>query len=113
MEDFDTGTIHKRSAQGIVALVSRAFFLNILSYIASLVIFTYLDPRDFGIYIVVIAIQRVISFFTDFGLGAALIQKKEKVEQSELSTIFSIQALVTFFMFLIIFKYINILKKKF
>lgn len=103
MENLDVATIRLRSIHGIFALVSRAFFINILSYIASLVIFTYLSPSDVGIYIAVIAIQRVISFITDFGFGAALVQKKEKLHQSEISTAFTIQFIVTFLFFVIIF----------
>ncbi|OGH10409.1 MAG: hypothetical protein A2857_05300 [Candidatus Levybacteria bacterium RIFCSPHIGHO2_01_FULL_36_15] len=103
MEDFDTATIGKKSAHGILVLISRTLVLNIISFASFLLISTELPARDLGIYTAVIAIQRVISFFTDFGLGASLVQKKEKLEQADLTTSFTIQSSLTFFVFLIVF----------
>lgn len=103
MDEFDTKTVGRRSVQGIIALISRTFFLNIVSYGTSLVIFTVLAPSDFGIYTAAIAGQRVVSFFTDFGFGAALIQKREALNQANLKTAFTIQALVTLLIFIALF----------
>lgn len=103
MKNPDREIIKVRSVHGIFALFSRAFFVNILSYITSLVIFTYLSPSDVGIYVAVIAIQRIISFITDFGFGAALVQKKEKLGQPEMSTAFTLQLIVTLAIFSLLF----------
>lgn len=103
MENLDIETIKKRSINGIVALTSRAFFLNILSFIASLIIFTYLSPKDVGIFVAVTAIQRIISFLTDFGFGAALIQKKDQLTKEDVTTTFTIQLFITLAIFLLIF----------
>ncbi len=108
-EELDLATIKKRSVHGVVALVSRTLILNIISQIASIVIFTALSRPDVGIYIVILAIQRVISFFTDFGLGAALVQKKEAPIDSDLSTTFTIQAIITGFIFLIVFVFKDVI----
>lgn len=100
MDDIKKRELFKKSAHGVLALASRAFFLNIVSYIASLVIFTFLSPIEVGIYTAVIAIQRIISFITDFGFGAALIQKKEEITKNEIKTVFTVQAVVTLFIFI-------------
>lgn len=102
MDEVDILTVGKRSVHGIIALISRTFFLNVISYGTSLVIFTVLTPLDFGIYTAAIAGQRIISFFTDLGFGAALIQKKEPLEKSELKTAFSVQVVVTLFFFVVV-----------
>lgn len=107
MEDVDIGLIAKRSVRGVFALISRNLVINLLSFAASLFIFTILTPQEVGIYIGVIAIQRFISFLTDFGLGAALVQKKEKVSQEDTTTIFTIQAIVSLVLFLLVFLFIN------
>lgn len=99
MEEFNAAALGKRSVKGVFALVSRTFLLNIISYGVSLIIFTVLSPKDFGVYIAAIAGQRIISFFTDFGLGAALVQKRESLEENDLKTAFSIQMLLTFMVF--------------
>ncbi len=107
MDKFDIDLIIRRTVRGIVALVSKTFFLNLVSFGAFLVITSKLAKSEFGVYIVVIAIQRVISFFADFGLGAALIQKKEDLKQEDLTTFFTIQAGVTFGIFLLILVFIQ------
>ncbi len=95
MEEGDIVHLTKRSIQGVVALISRQFILQLVSLGAFLVISTHLSASEFGTYIIVMALQQIISFFTDFGLGAALIQKKGEVEQEELTTIFTIQLIIT------------------
>ncbi len=94
--------IIKRSIRGVFTLISRTFVLNIISFISFLVITSILGASEIGIYVAVIAIQRVISFFTDFGLGAALIQKKEELKQEDITTSFTVQALISFSIFIII-----------
>ncbi len=101
MKESENSTEHigRSSAKGIAALASRTFVLNLISFATSLVIFTILTPKDVGIYTAVIAIQRIISFFTDFGFGAALVQKKEELTVSDTTTTFTLQSVVTFCMF--------------
>lgn len=103
MTDSNIDSIAKKSVKGIFALTSRTFFLNLISLGAFLVVTSVLPPKDIGLYTAVIAIQRIISFFTDFGLGAALIQKKDELEQRDLMTSFTLQFLLTFTIFLIVF----------
>lgn len=102
MEKLDADLIVKRSIRGVFTLISRTFFLNIISFAAFLVITSVLAASEIGIYTAVIAIQRVISFFTDFGLGAALIQKKGGLKQEDITTSFTIQALISFSIFIFI-----------
>src|SRR3972149_137242 len=101
MEKLNIDLIIKRSIRGIFTLISRTFFLNIISFVSFLVITSVLGASEIGIYTAVIAIQRVISFFTDFGLGAALIQKKESLKKEDITTVFTIQSVATLSIFLI------------
>lgn len=103
MKEFDIATIGKRSVHGVMALISRQFFLSVISFTASLIIFTFLSPKDIGIYTGVTAMQRIISFFTDFGLGAALVQKRNELRQQDLATSFTVQFLLTLCVFVTIF----------
>lgn len=103
MEEFDVATITKRSIHGVFALISRTFIVNVLSFGASLLIFTILTPREVGIYVAVIAMQRVVSFLSDFGLGAALVQKKDAVTEGDTTTIFTLQLLITSSLFAIVY----------
>lgn len=102
MENIDLKTIGNRSVHGVIALISRTFVINVVSFIASLVIFTVLSPSEVGVYTAVLAIQRVVSFFTDVGLAAALVQKREKIEENDLTTSFTIQFFITGLIFVLI-----------
>lgn len=102
MSNLDTKSVSKKSVHGIFALASRSLVLQIVNFLAFLVISVILSARELGIYTAVIAIQRVISFFADFGLGAALIQKKENIKKEDLTTTFTIQASITLVIFLIV-----------
>lgn len=102
MEELDVLQLGRRSMQGIIALISRQFVLQIISIAAFLIISSVLLPSDIGIFTAVMAMQRIVGFFTDFGLGAALIQKKEKLTQGDLKTSFTIQAGITLIIFIFV-----------
>ena len=102
MEKLNPEQIIKRSIRGVITLVSRTFFVNIISLLAFLVITSVLKAQEIGIYTAVIAMQRVISFFTDFGLGAALIQKKDELKQEDITTTFTIQLGISLTIFILV-----------
>ncbi len=102
MEEIDIKSVAKKSIHGVFVLISRQMLLNIISFVAFLIVTSILAPRDIGIFTAVIAIQRIISFFTDFGFGAALIQKKSDLTQKDISTTFTLQAGVTLFIFVLV-----------
>lgn len=91
MEELDIQTIAKRSIHGVLALVSRTFFLNVVTLVANILLALYLSPAVFGVYFVVSAALAFLSYFSDIGLAAALIQKKESITDDDLKTTFTIQ----------------------
>lgn len=102
MEKLNPEEIITRSIRGVLTLISRTFFVNIISFAAFLVITSVLKAQEIGIYTAVIAIQRVISFLTDFGLGAALIQKKEELKQQDITTTFTVQSGISLLIFIFV-----------
>lgn len=91
MEELDVQTVTKRSIHGIFALVSRTFVIQIISLFANFLLTVFLSPAFFGIFFIVSAIIPFLSYFSDIGLAAALIQKKEPITDKELKTTFTIQ----------------------
>jgi len=91
MENFDITLITRRSIRGIFALTSRTFTIQIVSFIANLLLTIFLSPQAFGVFFVVSAAIAFFSYFSDIGLAAALIQKKEPITQDDLQTTFTIQ----------------------
>ncbi len=101
MDELDLASIKKRSITGVLALTSRTLFLQIINFASMFLLTIFLNPAVFGVYFVVIAIVNFLNYFSDIGLAAALIQKKEKLTQADLKTTFTIQqALVIFLVIL-------------
>jgi O-antigen/teichoic acid export membrane protein len=94
MEEIDIATIKKKSLSGVLALTSRTFVLQIIAFVATFLLTVFLNPATFGIFYVVSAIISFLSYFSDIGLAAALIQKKEELTQEDLTTTFTIQQLL-------------------
>lgn len=94
MNEADIAIIKKRSVAGIVALTSRTFLLQIIAFSATFLLTIFLTPSVFGVFYVVSAIISFLGYFSDIGLAAALIQKKEQVTQEELVTTFTIQQML-------------------
>ncbi len=91
MEELDLALIKKRSVTGVVALTSRTAFLQIINFASMFVLTIFLAPEIFGIFFVVTAVVNFLNYFSDIGLAAALIQKKEKLTEADLKTTFTIQ----------------------
>ena len=84
-------TVKERSVRGVVVLTGRTFLLQIIGIVAQLFLFAYLGKYEFGVFAIVSAIINFLVYFSDIGLAAALIQKKEKPTDSDLKTTFFVQ----------------------
>jgi len=84
-------TVKERSVRGVVVLTGRTFLLQIIGLVAQLFLFAYLGKYEFGVFAIVSAIVNFLVYFSDIGLAAALIQKKEKPTDSDLKTTFFVQ----------------------
>ncbi len=94
MEEIDIEAVTKRSIRGVFALVSRTFAIQVIGLIANLLLTIFLSPSVFGVFFVVSAAIAFLSYFSDIGLAAALIQKKEPITEEELKTTFTIQQIL-------------------
>lgn len=94
MEDIDIALLKKKSLTGIIALTSRTFILQLIAFGATVLLTIFLSPTVFGIYFVVSAIISFLGYFSDIGLAAALIQKKEELMREDLTTTFTIQQIL-------------------
>jgi O-antigen/teichoic acid export membrane protein len=87
----DLHLIKRRSVSGVVALTLRTFFLQAVNTVSLFILTVLLTPGVFGVFFVVSAAINFLIYFSDIGLAAALVQKKEKVTRLELVTTFTIQ----------------------
>jgi len=101
--EIDLEVVKKRAVKGVVVLTGRTFFLSILSFLATGLLTVFLDPSQFGIFWMVSAVVNFLAYFSDIGLAAALIQKKEKIREEDLSTTFLVQELLVFVILIVLF----------
>lgn len=89
--DIDIATLKRRSIVGILSLTTQTFLLQIIAFVATFLLTLLLSPSVFGVYYVVSAIISFLGYFSDIGLAAALVQKKEALTDADLTTTFTIQ----------------------
>jgi len=111
IEEIDITTVKKRSLLGVVSLVSRSFLIQVIAFASNLFLTIFLDPKTFGIFFLVSASINIFRYFSDIGLAAALIQKKEKLTDEDLKTTFTIQQILVVLLLIIIFSLSSLFKK--
>jgi PST family polysaccharide transporter len=94
MDELSIAAVLKRSVRGVVALVSRTFIIQGVTFGANLLLTIFLAPEIFGVYFVVTACIAFLSYFSDIGLAAALIQKKGTLKREEVVQTFTLQQLM-------------------
>jgi len=95
--------VKRRSVTGVLALISRTFIVQIISFVATLALTIFLDPSIYGIFYLVSSVVNFLAYFSDIGLAAALIQKKETVTNRDLATTFSVQQILVITLLTILF----------
>lgn len=93
-EEITLDMVKSRSVKGIVLLTGRTFVLSVVSLLATGFLTVFLDPSEFGVFWIVSAIVNFFAYFSDIGLAASLVQKKEKPEEKDLKTTFTVQQIL-------------------
>lgn len=101
-EEISLTAVKERAVKGIAVLTGRTFILSMVSFAATALLTVYLDPSQFGIFFIVSAIVNFFAYFSDVGLAAALIQKKETVTKEDLNTTFFMQQILVLSVLLIL-----------
>lgn len=101
IEEIDLAEIKAKSVSGATSYFIRTIFLNLIGLVASIVLSWYLSPADFGLYGYVIQFIGILTFFSDIGLAASLIQKKAAPTLTDYRTTFTVQQLLSWLIFLV------------
>lgn len=96
-------TVKSRAVKGVFVLTGRTFLLSFISLAATGLLTVFLDPSQFGVFWIVSAIVNFLAYFSDVGLAAALIQKKEKPTDVDLRTTFTFQQILVLVILLVVF----------
>lgn len=82
--------LKKKTILSTISLFALSGYSAVLGLGANLVITILLSPTIYGIYITMLSIISLFNYFSDVGLAASLIQKKE-IDDQDLSTTFTVQ----------------------
>ncbi|HLL61023.1 MAG TPA: oligosaccharide flippase family protein [Candidatus Nitrosocosmicus sp.] len=89
-KDQDIKQIKSRSFLSVSSLLAQSSYSAVLGFTAFFILTLKSGVHLLGIYNTVLAMMAFFSYFTNLGLAAAIIQKKE-VEEKDLNTAFYIQ----------------------
>src|SRR3989344_3401432 len=110
-EELSVDTIKSRAIKGIATLTGRTFVLQAIAFGATFLLTIFLDPSQYGTFFLVSAVINFFTYFSDIGLAAALIQKKESLTKEELRTTFSVQQFLIICLVVIILSLTPFLKE--
>lgn len=96
-------TVKSRAVKGVVALTGRYFVLYTITLVAQGFLGAFLTTAQFGIFGIVSAVVNFLVYFSDIGLAASLIQKKEAVTDEDLKTTFTVQQTLVITLLAILF----------
>ncbi len=83
--------VRRKSVRGVISYAVRTVALQAIGFVATVLLGYFLTPADFGIYFIVTSAVGLLTFLSDVGLAAALVQKKEQPTTDELRTTFTVQ----------------------
>jgi len=85
--------IKKNSIISLLSLFFHSGYAAVLGLVANLILTIVLTPKIYGIYVLTLAIIPFLNFFSDIGLAASLVQKKE-VTDDDIRTTFTVQQIL-------------------
>jgi O-antigen/teichoic acid export membrane protein len=87
--------VKDRAIKGTMTLVVQRAVIKAIDALGIIFLARLLTETEFGIFgIINFIVFTLFGFFSDIGLGASLIQKKEKLKKSDMATVFTIQILL-------------------
>lgn len=109
--EIDLATVKGRAARGVVALTGRTFFLQTISFLGFFFLTVFLGKAEIGLFFAVSELVAILGYFSDIGLAAALIQKKEKPEIKDIRSTFTIQQTLVLIMVALVFIFTSWLQR--
>lgn len=96
METVDLQEIKHKTTSSVIFLSLRNIGIQAISFVGFFILTILLGTGEVGLFAIVSESVGILGYFSDVGLAAALIQKKEKVKKSDLQTTFFIQQILVF-----------------
>ena len=94
MEEIDLQEIKNKTTKNVLFLSLRNIGIQAISVIGFFLLTILLGVGEVGLFAIVAESVSILGYFSDLGLAAALIQKKDDVKKEELQTTFTIQQIL-------------------
>lgn len=91
----EVAAIKQKSVSGVISYFFRTAFLQGVGLASAFLLSAFFSPEDFGVYGYVTQIIGLLIFFSDIGLAASLVQKKNKPSLKDYRTAFTVQQLLS------------------
>jgi O-antigen/teichoic acid export membrane protein len=100
-EALDLNDIKTKSVKGAISYFIRTAVLQGIGLLSAMLLSAFFTPEDFGVYGYVTQIIGILIFFSDVGLAATLVQKKEQPTAKDYRTTFTVQQLLSWLIVLV------------
>ena len=104
--------LKRKTVISTLSLFFQSGFSAFLGLTANIVVTILLSPAIFGIYITILSMISVLNYFSDIGLAASLIQKKE-ITDDDVKTTFTVQQILILLIIFTMFKLVKNLNQLF
>jgi O-antigen/teichoic acid export membrane protein len=93
--EYTLTDLKKKVKRSFISLTARQILLRLIGFITiNIILAKVLPVETLGIFNTATVIITIFAFFSDIGLAASLIQKKEEVKPEDINTTFTIQQIL-------------------
>ncbi len=101
--DTPLEAVGRRALSGVLNLVVREAAIKALAFGGGIVLARLLDPTAFGLFAVASFAVNLFALFSELGLGAAFIRRRDEVSQHELRALFTFQLVLVALLAVVLF----------
>lgn len=92
--ELDAAEVKRLALRGVGAMFVRSLGQRGMQMVGNVLLARWLAPKTFGLYAIASFVVGMAGFLSDLGLGASLIQRKERLTEKDLRTAFSLSLLL-------------------
>ncbi len=93
METHEVKQLKRNTVISTLSLFFKSGYSAVLGLVANLILTILLTPKIFGIYFTMLSLISLLNYFSDIGLAASLIQRKD-IEENDIVTTFTVQQIL-------------------
>jgi PST family polysaccharide transporter len=92
-QELDVTEVKRRAVRGVGSMFVRSLGQRGLQMVGNVLLARWLAPKTVGLYAIVSFFVGMAGFLSDLGLGASLIQRRERLTERDMRTAFTLNLL--------------------